>query len=296
VSAMDVLIGTLGIFIILNFLNTRLAGQPTPPPAPTAESKPVQAPTPPPAARPWWRRMWSDQPAQPVPPNRTAGTPGQPGTPNPENSNQGTAEPQEERIPTPPQDPIAVDLMKQTKGSVVVLMQQADQSKAGVEFMLRQGSRTWKPGRASKYQDQVFSYDRRLNYFFQPSVQTGAYEVLVRVKRGSRSGGTQTFGLFGKIIPAGQRAKTYNFGNYSIGGSEKDWTSVGTVLVMNNTLQFKARMAPASTPTQAPAMREGENQPSPQADPQPQTPPVTMPDAEPTPAPKQKNRRSSKWG
>ena len=242
ISALDILTGALGVFIILNFLNTRMSTNNPPPkpepiatkvekpvkpeikkpqrreytyskprPAPKPAPAPVEKPQPAPAAKP----VKPDQPAQPVQP------------------------------PAPPQDPVAVDLMKQTKGDVTLLLQQEGLAKQTVEFMLRQGNQTWKPSRASKYQNDEFQYEKNLNYFYQASIQPGTYEVLVRIKRRSNATTAQPFALFGKIIQPGYKSITHNFGTYALSGSD-DWVRAGTFTVLSNTISFKSALPPAT--------------------------------------------------
>ena len=188
VSALDILTGALGVFIVLNFLRTN-----NPPPTPIQPPALAQNGTPadkattnaregkgdyrytrPPAPKP--------QPANPTPsnPNPQTGstqTPAQntPATTPPPVSNPNPVTPQPQSAP---QDPVAVDLMRSTQGVVVLLLQQFGQAKNSVEFMIRQGNKTWKPTRASKYQDNVFAYNRALNYFYQTELHPGTYEVL----------------------------------------------------------------------------------------------------------------------
>lgn len=278
VSALDVLIGTLGVFIVLNFLHSRIQNA-TPPPTPLTASaekpgKKQDASTQP--AKPangnngsWWKRTFgaAEKPAPPV----------QPAPPTPKPQPTETGHP----MPTAPQDPVSVDLMKQTQGAVVILLQQADQAKQSVEMMLQQGSRTWKPSRASKYQDATFAYQKGLNYFYQKDIQTGAYDVLVRVRKSNKSATTQPFSLYGKIVPGGGRTQTYSFGRYAIGGSQSDWQLAGQLVVTASGLEFRPRLAKVSdkiTPT-------------------PDTPPVADPTGSPKTAPANTpKKRSGKWG
>lgn len=247
ISALDILLNTLGVFIILNFLNARLAG---PPPVPEKTAgkeqkeepkKPIAAAQPRPAEpRAWWRKPAEpqppvQQPATPVTPQPNANPDPQPATP------QTTVPPN-----SAPQDPVAVDLMKQTKGAVTILLQQADQAKASVEFMLRQGNQTWKPSRASKYQNSEFQYEKALTYFHQSEIHPGTYEVLVRVKKGQKGAGQKTFGLFGKIIPPGGRTQTYNFGTFGLNGAAGEWVSAGSFHVTPGGLSYQSRL-PAAT-------------------------------------------------
>jgi hypothetical protein len=274
VSALDVLTGALGVFIILNFLNTRLAGTtpPAPPPVVAEAKRKTEKPTTSPAKREERAsgQRWSSKPAPAVSkPTPTTATP-QP-TPQSKPAPAPTPAPVENQPPAPPQDPVAVDLMKQTKGMVTLLLQQEGKAKQSVEFMLRQGSKTWKPSRASKYQNEEFKYEKALNYFYQENIQPGTYEVLVRVKRGSRNEGTQPFALFGKIIPPGQKAQTQHFGTYAAGGN--DWVSAGVFTVTANSIRFKSSLPPASA--EKPADES--------ANPQPESP-------------KTKPKKTGKWG
>lgn len=280
VSALDILTGALGVFIILNFLNTRLMGvPPTPVNPPGLEKKTEQGKTqasnkPRPADEPraWWRKPQPSEPVKPqVPPQTSTPTP-KPETPQPTTSNQQPTTNNQQ-----PSDPVTVDLMKQTKGAVVILLQQADQSKQSVEFMLRQGNRTWKPGRASKFQDNGFHYEKALTYFYQTEIELGTYEVLVRVKKGQKSAGSKPFSLYGKIVPPGQKAQTYNFGTFSMNGAASDWISAGTFRVSAGGLQYQSRL-PAATKTET--------------DPATNTPPTAT---KPVPATKPSGR-NGKWG
>lgn len=282
VSALDVLIGTLGVFIVLNFLHSRLlnAMPPTPQNPLAQNAKPgtgaIAKPAP---AKPlngnngsWWRRTFgSAEKPQPVNP-----------TPPPEPKPQ--PQPVETGNPTPsaPQEPVAVDLMKQTQGAVVILLQQTDRSKNSVEMMLQQGSRTWKPSRASKYQDATFAYQKGLNYFYQKEIQPGTYQVMVRIRRGSKSAVSQPFALYGKIVPGGRTSQTYSFGRYAIGGTQDDWQAAGQLVVSPNSLQFQPRLSKVTetAPTQA------GNDPSPKS---------TTP-APSTPTPIAPKKRGGKWG
>ncbi|MCC6462556.1 MAG: hypothetical protein IT260_18960 [Saprospiraceae bacterium] len=274
VSALDILTGALGVFIILNFLNTRLTG--TTPPQPIAqveqkaekpERKNTESRTYRPATEP--RRSSPEPRTTPSPAQPTPATP----TPQPKPTPEITPTPAPPQPPTPPQDPVAVDLMKQTKGVVTLLLQQEGKAKQSVEFMLRQGSQTWKPSRSSKYQNNEFKYEKSLVYFYQENIAPGNYEVLVRVKRSDRNGGSQPFGLFGKIIPPGQKAQTQHFGTYAAGGT--DWISAGTFTVTPTGISFKSSLPPASAvPSAEPA---GSNTPA-------------------APAPKTKPKKTGKWG
>lgn len=279
VSALDILTGALGVFIVLNFLNTRAL--PTPPEKePLAEAqkpgreKPEKTAAPPPKYTNPGRYNTPPRPETPAPitpevqpkPAQPEPTP----TPRPQTDNQP---------PAPPQDPVAVDLLKSTKGTAVLLLQQADQAKASVEFMIRQGSRTWKPSRASKYQDETFAYEKRLNYFYQTQLQPGTYEVLVRVKRGAK-GTRQVFGLFGKIIPPGQTARSFNFGTFSVGNDQRDWVKAGTFTITTGGLNFQSQL-PTATPENA-----ATNPAPPTSNPAPATTPATKPN----------KGKSGKWG
>jgi cytoskeletal protein RodZ len=174
VSALDVLTGALGVFIILNFLNTRLAGTtpPAPPPVVAEAKHKTEKRTTAPTKReerPSGQR-WSNKPA-PAAPKPTPTT----ATPEPKPESKPAPAPVENQPPAPPQDPVAVDLMKQTKGVVTLLLQQEGKAKQSVEFMLRQGSKSWKPSRASKYQNEEFKYEKALNYFYQENIQPGTH-------------------------------------------------------------------------------------------------------------------------
>lgn len=246
ISALDVLIGILGVFIILNFLNSRLVGaqQPQQPLVAKAEPKPDKQKTNLPAVRPEKpiEQRWTNPskpapaPALPAPAPVTAPAPAKP-LPTP-------APVAENPAPAPPQDPVSVDLMKQTKGVVTLLLQQDGKSKQTVEFMLRQGGKTWKPGRASKYQNDEFKYEKALTYFYQTEIQPGTYEVMIRVKRGNSNAGSQSFALFGKIIPSGQKTQTQQFGTYAANSTE--WISAGTFTVTASSIGFKSALPPAS--------------------------------------------------
>lgn len=272
VSALDILTGTLGVFIVLNFLHARMPATPvaaaqTPKPETEAVDKPT---TPQAPARDnngsWWRRTFGrTEPAPPAQPEAPAPKPTQPT--QPESPNQP---------PAPPQDPVAVDLMKQTQGAVVILLQQVDRSKNSVELRLRQGNRIWS-NRAGKYQDATFTYQKGLNYFYQKEIQPGTYDVEVRIRRGSKNSSQQPFALFGKIVPPGRRTQTYAFGRYAIGGSQGEWTTAGQVVVGPTGLEFRPRLAPA-----------------PEAVPDP-TPVDPTPASAPPPADKPKSR-PGKWG
>lgn len=275
ISALDILTGALGVFIIMNFLNTRMVGNTPPAPTPVvAEAKPKpekpRVSTPTRRESPGAGQRWSNNPPQkPV----AAPAPVAPATPAPQTKPDPVPAPVtvENQPPAPPQDPVAVDLMKQTKGAVTLLLQQEGKAKQSVEFMLRQGSKTWKPSRASKYQNDEFKYEKSLNYFYQENIQPGTYEIMVRVKRGSRNEGTQPFALFGKIIPPGQKAQTQHFGTFAASGN--DWISAGTFTVTANSIRFKSALPPASAekPSETPA------------NPQPESP-------------KTKPKKTGKWG
>jgi hypothetical protein len=286
VSALDVLIGTLGVFIVLNFLHSRLLNA-----NPPVTQTPLVAKTEKPATKPetttlpskpangnngsWWRRTFgvSEKPPEPTQPK--------PADPTPQ-----TQQPRVEtnpQPPSPPQDPVAVDLMKQTQGAVVILLQQTDVAKNSVEMMLQQGSRTWKPSRASKYQDATFAYQKGLNYFYQKEMQPGTYDVMVRIRKGSKSAGTQAFSLFGKAVPEGRRTQTYAFGRYAIGGTQSDWQSAGQLVITGAGLEFRPRL-PKAPENLSPA---------------PDNPPVADPSGSPAipsaPAPATTKKRG-KWG
>ncbi len=282
VSALDVLIGTLGVFIVLNFLHSRLlnALPPTPqqPMAQAAKTRPAAAPAAAAAKTTngnngsWWRRTFgvAEKPPEPTPPNPS----------NPAQQPVETGNPQ----PSPPQDPVAVDLMKQTQGAVVILLQQTDRAKNSVEMMLQQGNRNWKPSRASKYQDATFAYQKGLNYFYQKDIQPGTYDVMVRIRRGSKSDVVQPFALFGKIVPPGRRTQTYAFGNYAIGGSQDQWASAGQLIITGSGLSFRPRLSKASE--MAPATPGSE----------PSAEPSAAPVSAPAPAPGAPKKRGGKWG
>lgn len=255
-SALDILTGALGVFIVLNFLNTRVAGTaPATAQATATQQKQVAKPGTsekmaqsnrpyerrPGAAKPYEKSQTAPVPSVNPAPQPTPTEPAKPATP--------AAPPQP---PAPPQDPVAVDLMKQTEGAVVILLQQPDKAKTAVEFMLRQGSRTWKPSRAGKYQDNDFQYQKSLNYFFQKEIQAGVYEVLVRVKRGQRGDGAQPFALYGKLAAPGQKSRSYHFGNYALGGSESDWVSAGSLQISDNNLSYQSRLSKAAANVQTP--------------------------------------------
>lgn len=279
ISALDILLNTLGVFIILNFLNARLAGVPPVPVNPPAKEQKQEAPKPIAEAKPgpaepraWWRKPPPDEPVKPQ-------TPPQPATPKPDGKPATETATPQPQAPAVPQDPVAVDLMRQTKGAVVILLQQADQSKTSVEFMLRQGNRTWKPTRASKYQNSAFQYEKAMTYFYQSEIQPGVYEVLVRVKKGAKNATQKPVSLYGKIIPSGQRTKTYHFGDFAINGESGDWVSAGSFRINAADLQFQPRL-PAAAKTET----------GPEAD----TPPTAT---KPAPAPASKpSGRSGKWG
>ncbi|MBL7795013.1 MAG: hypothetical protein JNJ90_00775 [Saprospiraceae bacterium] len=242
ISALDILTGALGVFIILNFLNTRMSTN-NPPPKPEPVAAKVEKPVKPEVKKPQ-RREYAPakpKPAQPVKPTQPAQPvkPAQPAKPDP------TPAPVAQQPPTPPQDPVAVDLMKQTKGDVTLLLQQEGLAKQTVEFMLRQGNQTWKPSRASKYQNDEFQYEKNLNYFYQASILPGTYEVLVRIKRRSNATTAQPFSLFGKIIQPGYKSITHNFGTYALSGSD-DWVRAGTFTVLSNTISYKSALPPAT--------------------------------------------------
>lgn len=275
ISALDILLNTLGVFIILNFLNARLAGVPPVPANPPGKeqkheaNKPVAEVRPKPAEpRAWWRKPQPSEPVKPQvpPPAPTVNTKPETQSPNPP-------------IPNPQQDPVAVDLMRQTRGAVVILLQQADQSKASVEFMLRQGNQTWKPGRAGKYQNSEFQYEKGLTYFYQTDIHPGVYEVWVRVKKGQKSAGQKSFSLYGKIIPPGQKTQTYAFGNFAVNGAAGDWVPAGTFKINAADLQYQSRLPSASQT---------------ETNPETPTPPTaTRPASEPARKP---SGRSGKWG
>lgn len=278
-SALDILTGALGVFIILNFLNTRMTGvapaQPTEPLAQIKVEEKKQK-TPPTKPTPVRRHQPEQRPAPPqkptppmaqTPPTRPETTPKPEPTP-----------PAEPLPPNPPQDPVAVDLMKQTKGDVTLLLQQEGVARQSVEFMLKQGSQTWKPNRASKYQTDEFQYEKSLNYFYQPRIQPGRYDVWVRVKKRTNASGQQPFTLYGKIIQPGYRSITHNFGTYM--ASNTDWVLAGTLTVLHNAINYQS-VLPAAAATK----------PADEAAPQAPTAPVPTPAGETRPEPK----RNGKW-
>jgi len=245
VSALDILTGALGVFIILNFLNTRLTGTVPPMPQPeiaAKEDKPEQ----PIARTPQQREYYNNgqrgtakyKPAPPQPKYEPAKVEPKPETPQ--------TRPTEQHPDNPSQEPVAVDLMKQTKGDVTLLLQQEGLAKQTVEFMLKQGNMSWKPSRASKYQNELFKYEKSLNYFYQVAITPGVYEVWVRIKR--RNSGIQPFALYGKIIQPGMKTTTHNFGTFAAGST--DWVPAGTFTVLSNAISFKSAL-PAATPGQA---------------------------------------------
>lgn len=245
ISALDILTGALGVFIILNFLNTRMSTN-NPPPKPEPVAAKVEKPVKPEVKKPQRREYVENKPRKiakpapaPVVEKPQPVKPAQPAKPDP------TPAPVAQQPPTPPQDPVAVDLMKQTKGDVTLLLQQEGLAKQTVEFMLRQGNQTWKPSRASKYQNDEFQYEKNLNYFYQASILPGTYEVLVRIKRRSNATTAQPFSLFGKIIQPGYKSITHNFGTYALSGSD-DWVRAGTFTVLSNTISYKSALPPAT--------------------------------------------------
>ena len=285
VSALDILTGALGAFIVLNFLQAR---QPRLPEQAQATAKEIAAEQ---------KQKTNDSKASAdrngqndyrydqryrqggayekpyeQAPSQAPNTPQTTETPNP-TPNVAT---QEERAPS--QDPVAVDLLKQTKGAMAFLLQQADQSKSTVEYMIRQGSREWKAGRATKYQDEVFQYQKGINYFYQNTVQPGSYEIMVRVKKSSRAVGMQNFALFGKLIPPGQRARSYNFGSYGLHAAATDWTRAGTLTIAPSGLSFQPSLLKAT-----------------EVKPGAETPVVNTPASTPQPEAKPK-KKTGKWG
>ncbi|MEO6760340.1 MAG: hypothetical protein ABIO24_12855, partial [Saprospiraceae bacterium] len=226
----------------------------------------------------WWRRAFGS--AEKPPATTTSlSNPTHPTAPPPK-----PVEP-ERPLPSPPQDPVAVDLMKQTQGAVVILLQQSDMAKNTVEMMLQQGSRTWKPSRASKYQDASFAYQKGLNYYFQKDIQPGTYDVLVRIRRGGKSAVQQPFALFGKIAPPGSRSQTYAFGRYGLGGSQDQWTVAGHLVIGANSLQYRAALPMVSESAR----------PLPAGEPSAEPTVPTAPASTPTPDPAKK-KRTGKWG
>ncbi len=283
ISALDILLNTLGVFIILNFLNTRLAGVPPVLVNPSAKEQKAEPKKQLAEAKPgaWWRKPTQvqngrSQTGRPVEPYVQSPKPVQPPVnARPDNPPPATTGNQ----PSAPQDPVAVDLMKQTKGAVTILLQQTDQAKASVEFMLRQGNRTWKPGRASKFQDSGFQYEKSLGYFYQSDIQPGTYEVLVRVKRGQKSAGRKAFSMYGKIIPAGQKTQTYSFGSFAVDGDAGDWVSAGSFTIQPSNLKYQSRLPAASKTDTTPETT---------------TPTATKPASEP--AKKSAGGKTGKWG
>lgn len=283
-SALDILTGALGVFIVLNFLNTRMNGTgphtPTPPVAQQTEEKKEKEKTQPYKPTPQ-RRPQAEQ--RPAPPQKPAPVVAEKPQPKPETTApEPKPAPAEPLPPTPPQDPVAVDLMKQTKGDVTILLQQEGVAKQSVEFMLKQGSQVWKPGRAGKYQTDDFQYEKSLNYFYQASIKPGRYEVWVRVKKRTNASGQQPFALYGKIVQPGYRSITHNFGAFATSSTE--WVLAGTLTILHNALNYQS-VLPAATavkPTDDAA-------PASPTSPAPATPaPVNAPRPEP--------KRSGKWG
>ncbi len=284
-SALDILTGALGVFIILNFLQTRTTGvAPHPITQPLAQSavedkKPNKpSPSPKPTRRP---TADEQRPIAPPPTKNSASTPQKP-SPAPENiaKTEDNSNPTDPMPPTPPQDPVAVDLMKQTKGDVTLLLQQEGLAKQSVEFMLKQGNQVWKPGRAGKYQTDDFQYEKSLNYFYQARIKPGRYEVWVRVKKRTNASGQQPFTLFGKIIQPGYRSITHHFGTYTTAGSE--WVLAGTFVVSNNSVSYQSALPLA--PTAKPSEEAAPASPSP------------TPASYPTPSTRPEPKRSGKWG
>ena len=276
ISALDVLTGALGVFIILNFLNTRMMSAQELPPPPVVASKEnkkprPEAPLPRETRRPEPRWSSSPRPSPaPTPPAATPAPAPAPAAPTPK-PEPAKPSPVENLPPSPPQDPVAVDLLKQTKGAVTLLLQQDGVAKQTVEFMLRQGKKTWKPGRASKYQNSEFRYEKGLTYFYQEEIEPGTYEVMVRVKRGNKNAGGQTFSMFGKIIPPGQKSQTHHFGTYAVNGD--DWISAGSFTISASTLTYKSTLPPASA-----------------------NKPIAEPVNTPAESPKTKPKKTGKWG
>ncbi|MBK9335591.1 MAG: hypothetical protein IPM98_02960 [Lewinellaceae bacterium] len=270
ISALDILTGALGVFIILNFLNTRLSGTAPPePPPPIAakEDKPEK-----PVAKVPQQREYTNNGLRGTAKHKPAPPPPKP-EPKPVVTAPAPPRPEPQQPPAPPQDPVAVDLMKQTKGDVTLLLQQEGLAKQSVEFMLKQGSQTWKPSRASKYQNDEFQYEKSLNYFYQASINPGAYEVWVRVKKRTKTTGGQPFALFGKIIQPGYKSLTHNFGTYAVSGGD-DWVRAGTFTVLSTGISFKSALPPATATTPT--------------DEQQAAPPAQTPKPEP--------KKTGKWG
>ncbi len=278
-SALDILTGALGVFIVLNFLQTRTTGV-APHPEPMAQH-PVEERK---KDKPFSRRppvVAHQRPATSPPLKNPAPSLPNP-APAPENTakTENTPNPADPMPPAPPQDPVAVDLMKQTKGDVTLLLQQEGVAKQSVEFMLKQGNQVWKPGRAGKYQTDDFQYEKSLNYFYQARIKPGRYEVWVRVKKRTNASGQQPFALFGKIIQPGYRSITHQFGTYTTASSE--WVLAGTFVVLNNAISYQSVLPPAST-----AKPSEETTP-----PSPSPTPVSNPAPPAQPEPK----RTGKWG
>ncbi len=280
-SALDILTGALGVFIILNFLHTRMTGvAPQVPAKPIAEQavekKSEKTPTRKKAPTQPTERRQRPKPEPQAPPTATAPVP----TPKPETPPKvETNTPTEHLPPAPPQDPVAVDLMKQTKGDVTILLQQEGLAKQSVEFMLKQGNQVWKPGRTSKYQTDDFQYEKSLNYFYQARIKPGRYDVWVRVKKRTNAAGQQPFALFGKIVQPGYRSITHHFGKYAVSSTE--WIHAGTLIVQPNALSYQSVLP---TATAAP--------PSDEVKPTAPAAPAPLPAAKPRTEPK----RSGKWG
>ncbi len=240
ISALDILTGALGVFIIMNFISTRMIQQPNiaqkeEPKKEIAKVMPITKPE----VKPPNTYTSNQRYSKPPVPERPEPNPVHPVPPPPANAGAGT----NNNPSSAPQDPVSVDLMKQTKGAVVLLLQQSDQAKVSVEFMLRQGSKTWKPGRASKYQDEVFQFEKRMGYYFQTEIRPGSYEVLVRKKKGAKSTDNQPFAFYGKIIPTGQKSKTYAFGQYAANSLSDDWVRAGTLQISPGDLSYSSPMA-----------------------------------------------------
>jgi hypothetical protein len=291
-SALDILTGALGVFIVLNFLQTRMPN--TPQQVPNAEvAKKDKKEKADPNTKDLKKTQDNAQPGtsayngtgryKPTPPNPPSGPPpsAQPNPSTAATTPPPPAPPVQKPAPEEvrPQDPIAVDLMRQTQGATVFLMQQPDRAKNGAEFMLRQGNRTWKPTRASKYQDNDFQYNKALNYFYQTQLTPGMYEVLVRVKRNERSNGSQTVAFFGKILPNGVPVRTYNFGQFSFNGAQDDWVTAGVLTISSNILQFQPRLPVATA-------QPADNSTPSATNPAPSAPAKTKPE----------KGRAGKWG
>lgn len=246
VSALDILTGALGVFIVLHFLNARLASAEVHPASPSVAQRVENKKMEKPRSNSQRRSALTEQHS--VPKQEPMLTPvekprQEPALALPEPTR--SSEKAEETSPSaPPQDPVVVDLMKQAKGDVTILLQQEGLAKQSVEFMLKQGNQVWKPGRAGKYQTDDFQYEKSLNYFYQARIKPGRYEVWVRVKKRTATSSPQPFALYGKILQPGYRSITYNFGSYAISSTE--WIPAGTLQVLNNALDYQSILLPTN--------------------------------------------------